>query len=114
MPTSITTAPGFTISAVTISGLPMAAIKMSARRVCSARFLVREWQTVTVQSAPLPLWISSAAIGLPTMLLRPRITASFPRSRRPIASSSITCTPAGVQGRKPSVCPMSILPTFTG
>ena len=96
MPTSITTAPGFTMSAVTISGLPMAAIRMSARRVCAARSLVREWQTVTVQSAPFPGCINRAAIGLPTIVLRPRITASKPAVFTPL-SISMTCTPAGVQ-----------------
>ena len=48
---------------------------MSARRQISGRSRVREWATVTVQSAPS----SRAAIGLPTMLERPTITASLPR-----------------------------------
>ena len=41
-PTSITVAPDFTISGVTIPGRPTAATRMSALRVCSARFAVRE------------------------------------------------------------------------
>lgn len=48
MPTSITAAPGFSQSALTNSALPIAAITISARRVCSAGFGVREWTTVTV------------------------------------------------------------------
>ncbi len=52
VPTSITTAPGLTISAVIKRGFPMAAMRMSAERVISARFLVRLWQMVTVASAP--------------------------------------------------------------
>ena len=39
-PTSITVAPGFTISAVTVFGLPTAAMRMSACLVISARFFV--------------------------------------------------------------------------
>ena len=58
MPTSITVAPGFTISAVTNRGWPMAAIKMSAWRVISGRFRVRLWQIVTVASAWGPRWAS--------------------------------------------------------
>ena len=64
MPTSMTTAPGFTISAVTKSALPMATTKISAWRVISERFFVRLWHTVTVPFA----WSSNIAIGLPTML----------------------------------------------
>ena len=52
MPTSITTAPGLTMSAVTNFGWPMATIRMSACRVISARSRVRLWQTVTVASPP--------------------------------------------------------------
>ena len=46
---------------------------MSARRQCAAMSRVAEWQIVTVALAPLPFWQSIAAIGLPTMLPRPRI-----------------------------------------
>ena len=50
VPTSRTTAPSFTMSAVTKFGCPMAAIRMSAVRQISFRFFVRLWHTVTVQS----------------------------------------------------------------
>ena len=49
MPTSITTAPGLTISAVTKRGRPMAATRTSARRAPRRRSRVRECATVTVQ-----------------------------------------------------------------
>ena len=42
MPTSITTAPSFTMSAVTNSGFPMATMSMSALRQISLRFRVLE------------------------------------------------------------------------
>ena len=45
------TAPGFTMSALTKWAAPSAAIKMSARRQCSAMFRVWEWQIVTVALA---------------------------------------------------------------
>ena len=48
MPTSITTAPGFTKSGVTKAGLPMAATRMSAVRATAGRSRVLEWQMVTV------------------------------------------------------------------
>ena len=51
MPTSITVAPGLTISPVTRRGEPTAATRTSARRQTSARSRVREWQTVTVACA---------------------------------------------------------------
>ena len=54
MPTSTTTAPGFTMSAVTNFGWPMATIRMSASRVTAARSRVRLWQSVTVASPPGP------------------------------------------------------------
>ena len=41
---------------------------------------------------------SSSAIGLPTMLLRPTTTHSFPATSTPLRRSS-SITPAGVQGR---------------
>ena len=50
-PTSITTAPGLTMSALTKWAWPIAAMMMSARRQCSAMFRLREWSSVTVASA---------------------------------------------------------------
>ena len=88
MPTSSTTAPGLIMSPVMNFGRPTAATRMSARRVWKARSLVREWQMVTVQ-----LFSSKrSAMGLPTMLLRPTITASAPTRFTP-SDSSIFMTP---------------------
>ncbi len=83
MPTSSTTAPGLTMSALTKRGRPTAATRMSACRQISARLGVAEWQMVTVAEA----CSSSRAIGLPTMLLRPITTACLPRGLQPIDSS---------------------------
>ena len=44
MPTSMTTAPSFTMSGVMKPALPTAATRISARRQTSARFCVRLWQ----------------------------------------------------------------------
>ena len=48
IPTSMRIAPSFTISAVTVFTLPTALTIISAPRQISARFLVLEWQIVTV------------------------------------------------------------------
>ena len=56
MPTSMTTAPSLTMSAVIAFGCPMAATRMSALSVCADKSTVLVWQTVTVALAPrLPL-----------------------------------------------------------
>ena len=52
VPTSITVAPGLTISAPTSRGEPTAATRMSAREQTAGRSRVREWQTVTVAFSP--------------------------------------------------------------
>ena len=65
MPTSTTTAPSFTISAVTNFGFPTAEIKISASRQISLSPRVLLWQTVTVASALR----RRSAIGFPTVLL---------------------------------------------
>ncbi len=91
----------------------MAAMRMSARRQCAARSRVCEWQMVTVAPAFFDFWSSIAAIGLPTMFPRPRITASAPAILTP-ARSSNSCIPAGVQERKPVGSPSSSLPTLIG
>ena len=96
VPTSITVAPGLTISAPTIRGEPTAATRMSAREQTAARSRVREWQTVTVAFSPS----SSAASGRPTRIERPRTTASAPSSSVPAWRSSST-TPRGVHGTRP-------------
>src|SRR3989344_3334234 len=74
MPTSTTTTPSFTASPVIIFGFPIAAIRISAPRVMAARSLVLLWQIVTVASRLR----SITAIGFPTILLRPTITACLP------------------------------------
>ena len=84
MPTSITMAPGLTMSAVNVHARPTAATTMSAWRVCRARSGVALWHTVTVALA----CSSSMAMGLPTVLLRPITTACLPRSGTPVLSSS--------------------------
>ena len=69
--------------------------------------------TVTVQFAFSLSCIINAAIGFPTMLLRPITTQFLPGVFTP-DSLSMTCIPAGVHGTNPSRSPMSIFPTFTG
>ena len=80
------------MSAVIKRGLPMAATRISARRVCAARSAVRLWQMVTVAFSCK----SSSAMGLPTMLLRPTTTASLPLMGIP-ARLSMCSAPFGVQ-----------------
>jgi len=94
-------------------GTPIAAMMMSARRQWPLMSRVAEWQIVTVLFAPLPFWQSIAAMGLPTMLPRPRMTTSAPAVFTPERTSNST-TPAGVQGLKPVLSPSISLPTFTG
>ena len=74
MPTSMTVAPGLIQSPLIISGRPTAATRMSAVRHRAGRSRVRECAIVTVQLSPS----SSCAIGLPTMLERPTMTAFRP------------------------------------
>ena len=76
MPTSITMASGLTISAVIRSLRPAAATRISASRVISPKFWLREWAIVTVASAASNI----NASGLPTKILRPTTTAFLPRS----------------------------------
>ncbi len=98
MPTSITVAPGLTMSAVTNFALPMATMRMSAVRQISGRFLVRLWQTVTVASPPGPRCMSMMAMGLPTISLRPSTTTLAPAMGMLLRMSSCWM-PWGVQGR---------------
>ena len=95
MPTSMTIAPSFTMSAVTNFGLPMATTRISALAASYFRFFVREWQMVTV-----PFFCSSSiAIGFPTMLLLPMTTHCLPLMSTPVLAIS-SMIPAGVHGRK--------------
>ena len=74
MPTSITHAPGFNQSPLTMFGRPTAATTISAPRTTSGKSRVRLWAMVTVQLSPS----NSSAIGLPTMFDRPITTADLP------------------------------------
>ena len=80
----MTTAPGFTQSALTISGRPTAAMRMSARRQMAGRSLEREWAMVTVALEFFET--NRSAIGLPTIMLRPMTTASAPLVSMPETS----------------------------
>src|SRR5205823_14582018 len=112
MPTSMTTTPSRTMSAVTNRGEPIAATRISARRVWAASSRVALCATVTVAFAPLAFCIRRAASGLPTMLLRPRITTSLRSGEFPERRRSST-TPAGVAGANRGR-PMRTSPTFVG
>ena len=78
IPTSITTAFSFTMSAVKNDTLPKAAMIMSACIQISLRLFVRLWQMVTVQLPGFVFWLSKMLIGLPTILLLPITTACLP------------------------------------
>src|SRR6266536_1485414 len=86
IPASSTIAPGFTISAVIIAGRPTLTTRISALRVILARSCVWEWQMVTVASR----LISTSAIGLPPMLLRPTIAAFRPATGISASSRKVT------------------------
>src|SRR5205085_386876 len=101
------------MSPVTNSGFPIATIRMSARRVTALISRVREWHTVTVALPPGPSCSSRAAMGRPTMLDRPTITACLPVVSLPLRTSSC-CTPNGVAGRNPVGSPIDTLPPFSG
>ncbi len=106
MPTSITIAPGLTMSARSVLRRPTAATTMSALRVCAARSDVALWHTVTVALA----CSSIRAIGLPTVLERPITTACLPRTGSLVASINFM-QPPGVQALKPA-CPISNAPAL--
>ena len=97
MPTSMTTAPSLTMSAVIPNGRPIAATRMSACEVISERFLVRVWHTVTVAFDHGRRFINRLARGLPTILLRPQMTTFFPSGSYPLRTNNC-CIPAGVPG----------------
>lgn len=107
IPTSIITAPGFIQLPFTIFGCPTAEMIISACRVISSGFMVREWTILTVASSLYQqkriekttseehkkkairehdrlvqrdriFTCSSRAAGIPTMLLLPITTALFP------------------------------------
>ena len=76
VPTSTTTAPGATMSAVTACARPMQLTSTSARLVSAARPRVLEWHTVTVALRAS----SSCATGLPTTRLLPSTATRAPAS----------------------------------
>ena len=108
MPTSITVAPGLIQSPLTSCGRPTAATTISACRTTSARLRVREWAIVTVQFSRS----SNCAMGLPTRLERPTITALRPASEPSVSRSSIR-QPSGVHDTGPGR-PIVSLPTLAG
>ena len=95
MPTSITTAPGFTISAVINLGLPAAEMSTSAVRVSEPSSGVYLLVEITVASSRM----SSTTTGLPTMLLAPTHTHRVPGSSTPV-DSIISMTASAVQGTR--------------
>ena len=108
MPTSMTMAPALIQSPRTISGRPTAATTISARRHSAGKSRLREWATVTVQLSAS----NNCAIGLPTMLDRPKTIASRPDKSGCTVFNNIKL-PSGVQGTKPPV-PVASRPTLTG
>jgi len=100
------------MSALTNSGTPIAATRISAMRVMAGKSRVREWHTVTVALAPAAFCIKMAASGFPTIFDRPTMTTCFPEGSNPERTSK-AWQPAGVQGRKPG-SPESMRPTLTG
>jgi hypothetical protein len=77
-PAPTTAAPGLTMSGVMSPGLPAAAIRMSARRVCSARSGTPVCTTVTAALAFGRLSASRRASGRPIVSPRPTITTWRP------------------------------------
>ena len=108
----MTTAPGFTMSAVIAPATPIAAMRMSARRVNSGNAFVAVWQSVTVALARSFFCIRMPASGLPTMFERPQITTCLPAGGLPVRRSSSTM-PAGVAGQVVG-SPRSSLPRLVG
>ena len=101
MPTSITTAPGFTIVGRHELGEPMAAIRMSARRVTSARFLVRLWQIGDRRvGRQVPSWHQHQGHRLAHDLAATQHHDLRSRDRIVRDSSKSRCMPCGVQGKK--------------
>ena len=99
MPTSITTAPGFTQSAPTRRGTPQAAMITSHSRASRGSSGVNLLVECTVASSR----IRRTAIGLPTMLLAPTTTQRLPRSSMPVCSiiSSAASAVHGTRLRRP-------------
>ena len=104
----MTTAPSLIYSDVIKRSFPIATIRISARFATSLRSFVRECATVTVPFSRS----KRAAIGLPTILLRPMITHSFP-SIEILDLFKSWMIPAGVQDKNP-FSPIQSLPTLTG
>lgn len=73
----------------------------------SLKFLVLEWQTVTVACSHF----NSSATGVPTIRLRPKTTTFFPTMGTPVLLMSST-QPAGVHGTKPLKSLTATRPSF--
>ncbi len=82
IPTSITTAPGFTHSPGISCGRPTATTRMSAPRTAASSTSggVNLWQQVVVQ----PAISNSSIIGRPTWLETPTMVALAPRTGRSV------------------------------
>ena len=106
IPTSMTVAPGRTMSPVNTFSRPTATTMMSALRVCDAKSRVLELQMVTVA----PACKSIIAIGLPTIFDAPMTTAFAPQGEI-LWYSSIFITPYGVHARRRG-CPVMSAPAF--
>jgi hypothetical protein len=78
MPTSMTTAPGLTMSAVTNSGFADRGDEHVGLAGEGGQIGRPEWQMVTVALAQALRCTASRATGLPTMRLRPRTTTCLP------------------------------------
>ncbi len=91
IPTSTTTTPSFTISALTKFGDPRAEIIISACLVRSAIFLVLLWASVTVEFPGLDFLLIRILMGLPTISERPITSVCFPSvSTLYLSNNSIT------------------------
>src|SRR6266545_5161497 len=110
VPTSSSTAPGLTMSAVIRPADPAAAITMSPVRTTAARSVVPVWHWVTVAFSVRR--VNSSPIGRPAVTPRPTTTTCAPA----IGTSyrrRISTQPFGVHGSGAS-WPRTSLPRLTG
>ena len=108
IPTSITTAPSFTISSLIRYGTPAATTRISASFVCDLRSFVSIWHIVGVAHS----FKKRRLIGFPTISLCPTMVTSFPFMGISYLFI-ISMTPAGVAGTRKS-CFATRLPIFMG
>src|SRR6266480_3520624 len=96
-----------------IAHQPITAIKISADRVIFSRLQLRECATVTVAFASLSFCMRRRASGLPTIMLRPRMTTCAPLTSILLPMSK-RCTPSGVHGTNPIGSPSVSFAMFCG